>query len=126
MKSLLPSPIDRLRKKSRRGFRGYPVATIAWYGPDDRCASKVAVGILQHEGAEADMTRWFSDTGDVRHDTAIAEAIVALLRENDVNTVAMVERIIGCPHEEGIDYPENEPCPLCPFWAGRDRFTGEG
>ena len=27
-------PVKRLSKKVRRGFRGYPVATIAFYGPD--------------------------------------------------------------------------------------------
>ena len=27
----------------------------------------------------------------------------------------------GCQHEEGIDYPEGELCPDCPFWAGRER-----
>ena len=35
------------------------------------------------------------------------------------------DRIIGCPHEEGIDYPMGRACPRCPFWAGIDRFTHE-
>jgi hypothetical protein len=48
-----------------------------------------------------------------------------LLQEHGVLTVAMADRIIGCPHEEGIDYPEGAACPLCPFWKGRDRWTGE-
>jgi hypothetical protein len=39
-----------LTKWANRGFRGYPVA---FYGPDDRRASKVAVGILPKDGAEA-------------------------------------------------------------------------
>ena len=29
----------RLTKKAKRGFRGWPVATVAFYGPDDRRAS---------------------------------------------------------------------------------------
>ncbi|SEJ90916.1 hypothetical protein SAMN05192539_102313 [Paraburkholderia diazotrophica] len=33
---------DRLAKKARRGFCGYPVATVAFYGPDDRRATKVS------------------------------------------------------------------------------------
>lgn len=41
-----------LKKKARRGFRGYPAATIAFYGPDDTRASKVAVGIV--EAADGD------------------------------------------------------------------------
>lgn len=41
-----------LREKSRRGFRGYPVATVAYYGPDASRASKVAVGVILAEGDE--------------------------------------------------------------------------
>jgi hypothetical protein len=41
-----------LKKKARRGFRGYPVATVAFYGPDNTRATKVAVGIVPGEGAE--------------------------------------------------------------------------
>ena len=45
--------------------------------------------------------------------------------ENKVKSVAMIEDIIGCPHEKGIDYPNGESCPKCSFWKGRDRFTHE-
>ena len=34
----------------------------------------------------------------------------------------MPEGIIGCPHEEDIDY-QGPVCPKCPFWANRDRWT---
>ena len=36
-----------LQKQLRRGCRGYPLSTIAYYGPDDQRASKVAVGIIR-------------------------------------------------------------------------------
>jgi hypothetical protein len=39
-------PRKWLDKKSKLGFRGYPVGTIAFYGPDDRLASKVAVAVI--------------------------------------------------------------------------------
>lgn len=42
-----------------------------------------------------------------------------------VQRVAMAGRIIGCPHEEGIDYPEGLTCPQCPYWAKLNRWTGE-
>ena len=45
--------------------------------------------------------------------------------EHRVKQVIAVERIIGCPHEEGLDYPEGMKCPLCPFWSNRNRFTHE-
>jgi hypothetical protein len=56
-----------LEKRSHRKT-GYPIGTIAYYGVDDKFASKVVAG---------------------------------------------------------IDYPQNEKCPHCPFWANRDRWTGE-
>jgi len=115
-----------LRKRAKKGLRGYPVATIAFYGPDDSRASKVAVGIVVKEGAEATfLERWHSDIADVRSDPHINEKILTFIRSNEVKSVVLVDRIIGCPHEEGVDYPEGETCPQCPFWAARDRWLGQ-
>ncbi len=118
-----PNP---LRKKAKRGFRGYPIATVAFYGPDDRRASKVAVGIVADESGEVvGLERWFAEEADARSDLDIGEAIEAFIRSRNVRSVVMGDRIIGCPHEEGIDYPEGQACSECPYWAGRDRFSGE-
>jgi len=118
--------VTALRKKTKKGFRGYPVATIAYYGPDDRRATKVAVGIAESEtGGVARMERWSSETTDVRRDPQINQAILRFIEGHGARSVAMFNRIIGCPHEEGIDYAEGEKCPQCPFWATRDRWSGE-
>jgi hypothetical protein len=112
-----------LTKAANRGFRGFPLATVAFYGPDDRRASKVAVAIVPTDGAEpTDLKRWFSEQRDVRDEVEIAAAIHEFVNHHGVKTVIMTDRIIGCPHEEGIDYPAGEPCPACPFWAARDRW----
>jgi len=117
---------NELAKKARKGFRGYPVATISFYGPTDRFASKAAVGIVLHEGGEAELLeRWFSDEVDIRFNRSLIRQIGEFIRSHNVKSVVMPDRIIGCPHEEGIDYPEGESCPECPFWEGRDRWTGE-
>ena len=34
----------RLSKKAKKGFRGWPVATVALYGPDDSTATKLTHG----------------------------------------------------------------------------------
>lgn len=115
-----------LEKQSRRGFRGYPVATVAFYGPDDQHATKVAVGIVRTEGAEADpLERWSSVGTDVRSDVAIGRQISEFVAIHGAKSVVLVDRVIGCPHEEGSDYPEGAACPQCPFWANRDRWSGE-
>jgi hypothetical protein len=114
----------RLAKKAKRGFRGYPVATVALYGPDDVTATKIAVGIVPAEGAEAtELRRWLSDGSDIRGNVQVAAEVLAFIETEGALSVTMVDRIIGCPHEEGIDY-EGPTCPVCPFWAGRDRWTG--
>jgi hypothetical protein len=112
-----------LSKKSK-GFHGYPVGTIAFYGPDNARASKVAVGVLAGENSEpVAIQRWFSETGDVRYLREIGEEIADFLQGHGVRSVAMSDRIIGCPHEEGIDYALGETCPRCPYWADRDRWS---
>jgi hypothetical protein len=115
-----------LEKRAKQGFRGYPIATIAFYGPTADFASKVAVAVFRAEGVESDvLERFFSQGTDVRFDESIGERVSAVIESNGAQSVVMTDRIIGCPHEEGIDYPEGASCSQCPFWAGRDRFTQE-
>ncbi|MHB1548634.1 MAG: hypothetical protein ACYCX8_07850 [Acidimicrobiales bacterium] len=115
----------RLSKKSRKGFRGWPMATIAFYGPDLSRASKVVASIVHTEAGEAEeMRSWLSDDADVRHDEVIGREIVEFIDDHEVKSVAMAGGIIGCPHQQGIDY-DAEWCPVCDFWKGRDRFTGK-
>ena len=117
---------SELAKRAKKGFRGYPVATIAFYGPSADRASKVTVAIIEREGVEPEfLESWHNEDRDVRHDDEIGYEIVAFIRMHKALSVAMVDRIIGCPHQEGIDYPEGEVCPECPYWRGRDRWTGE-
>ena len=95
----------RLTKKAKRGFRGYPVGTVAYYGPDDRRASKLVVAIVEHEADEAtEMRKWYCEHGDVRDNLDIIEEAIAFLEQFGARSVVMPDSIIGCPHEEGIDY----------------------
>ncbi len=114
-----------LRKKAKKGIRGYPAATVAFYGPDNRRASKVAVGIVLGADEEpAYLERWYSDTEDLRTDGRTFEEIVEFIKRHGVTNVVMADAIIGCPHEEAIDYPEGQSCPKCPYWENRDRWSG--
>ena len=117
----------RLSKKAKKGFRGWPVGTVAFYGPDRSHASKVAVGIVRRQGGGAEEMRdWRSADSDVRTNPRILAEILDFLESHGVLSVIMTGGIIGCPHQEGIDYA-GEYCPAveCRFWLGRDRFTGE-
>ena len=126
MKMRIKREPSRLEKRARRGHRGYPLATVAFYGPDASRASKVAVGIVPAEGAQVtELQRWSSHSSDVRVDPTITDEILHFVQHHQARTVVMSPGIIGCPHEEGTDYPEGEVCPSCPYWATRDLWTGE-
>jgi hypothetical protein len=114
--------------RSRAGRRGqYPLATIAAYGPDNRLATKLVVSVLDGlDQPHPSATRtWTTREVDARHDPAIASDVADFLQAHDVKESVATDRIMGCPHEEGIDYPMGRTCPRCPFWVGIDRFTHE-
>jgi hypothetical protein len=120
------SPADWIGKRAKQGYQGYPIATISLYGPTAEFATKIVVAIFRDERQIAEpFERWFSEGVDVRENSEVGEKVVALLEKHGVKSVVMTDRIMGCPHEEGIDYPEGKSCPKCPYWAGRDRFTHE-
>ena len=126
MKKIRKRSASWLAKNARRGFRGYPIATVALYGPTADLATKIAVSVIPDERKPPDvLERWFSEDIDVRRDPVVGEQIQAFLRQHKARSVVVIDRVIGCPHEEGIDYPEGHSCPHCPYWAVRDRFTHE-
>ena len=115
---------SRLAKRSRRGFRGFPAATVAYYGPDEAQASKVGVTIFPSKGAEpTHQTSFTAGTGDLREDPFVGEHVMAFVEKHEAASVFVAEEILGCAHEEGVDYPEGATCPSCPFWAERDRWA---
>jgi hypothetical protein len=126
MTSSRRNPRYWLERRAQRKT-GYPLATLAYYGPDNMRASKAVIGIVLSEQAPdvALLQKWWSDTTDIRTDPELLQQILTFLDQQHVQRVVMVDRIIGCPHEEGSDYPEGETCPQCPYWANRDRWSGE-
>jgi hypothetical protein len=114
--------------RSRSGPPGrYPLATIAAYGPDATLATKLVVSVITRPGRRGPSAArtWTTQTVDVRHDPTIAADVAGFVQHHRAKDTVTYDRIIGCPHEEGIDYPMGRACPRCPFWAGIDRFTHE-
>jgi hypothetical protein len=104
----------------------FPMATIAAYGPENLRATKLVVAVFNKQGEEPiALRRWFTTETDARQDPVIAAEIGEFLKGFAVKSAIHTDRIIGCPHEEGIDYPQGGICPECPFWWNVDRFTHE-
>src|SRR5262249_58542072 len=97
--------LKRLRKKARKGLRGWPIATVALYGPNLSQATKVTVGIVPSENAEVEELRdWKVDHGEIRADPRIAREILEFIEEPRAFSVPMTDTIIASPHHERIDY----------------------
>jgi len=95
----------------------YPIATLIYYGPDDQTVTKIAVGIIESEDAEPIMERWIGP--DVMTNPEVQAQIAGFIEAHGVQNVAVTDGVLGCPHEEGIDFPKGHECPYCPFWRGK-------
>jgi hypothetical protein len=109
--------------KSKR----FPLATVIGYGPDHKTATKLVVSIFKKPGQQdpAAMEKWIVQGGDIRQDPAITVAVADFIKRHHAAETVTYDRLLGCPHEEGIDYPQGAVCPHCPFWANVDRHTLE-
>jgi hypothetical protein len=102
-------------KANRHGK--YPVGTVALYGPDDRTTTKIVAGVALREGGEPILMKWTGKSlvGDAKVD----DEMKRFFAKHGVKSVIVTEGNMGCPHEEGIDFPVGHDCPVCPFWAGK-------
>jgi hypothetical protein len=95
----------------------YPVGTVAFYGPDGQTTTKIAAGVILHDGAEPILKRWVAT--DVTTNPKVQQEVREFFEEHGVQQVAMTEGNIGCPHEEGEDFLPGGDCPFCPYWKGK-------
>ena len=107
--------------ESKHGDTGeqvkYPFGTVAFYGPDEKTTTKIAAAVIVSANAEPMMKRWVGT--DVTTSPKVQQELQEFLQQHGVQSVAMSEGNMGCPHEEGEDFPVGEDCPFCPFWRGK-------
>lgn len=95
----------------------YPIGTVALYGPDDKMTTKIVTGVILDDDAEAIIERWVGS--DIKDDPKVQQAIEEFFAKHGVKSVAAIDKNMGCPHEEGDDFPVGEDCPFCPYWKGK-------
>jgi len=104
-------------KRRKKPRPKYPIGTVALYGPDDKTTTKIAAGVIRHDGAEPIMKRWVAT--DVTTNLKVQLELKDFFLQHGVRSVAMSQGNMGCPHEEGEDFPHGGDCPFCPFWKGK-------
>lgn len=101
----------------------FPIGTVARYGPDDKTTTKIAAGVILYRGAEPIMKRWVAT--DVLENPRVKREMDSFFKQYGVRSVGASEGNMGCPHEEGEDFPEGEDCPFCPWWKGKQGSAAE-
>jgi hypothetical protein len=94
----------------------FPIGTIALYGPNDVTTTKIVASVIVREGAQPILRRFVGTR--IADNPKVRRQIAEFFEEHRVKSVAATESNLGCPHEEGEDFPVGEDCPFCPFWAG--------
>lgn len=95
----------------------FPIGTVVYYGPDDTTTTKIVAGVIKEEGVDPIIKRWVAT--DVTTSPKVQREIEKFFKKHGVRSVSMSEGNMGCPHEEGSDFPVGGDCPFCPWWQGK-------
>lgn len=107
-----------LERRAQKGFQGYPLGIIAFYGYNDQAATKAVIGIVRTAGGEPEnIKKWEHPNGDLRKDVPAIKELFRYIESHGVVSVALTPGIYYCPHEPGVDFPEGEACSACAFWS---------
>lgn len=82
----------RISKRVKRGFHGYPMISIQYFGPSEVLATKVEVGFIEQENAEPMLETFNSDT-DIRKDETVQTTIIKIIDRVNAKTVTLEEGV---------------------------------
>ena len=82
----------RIAKLVKKGFDGYPLISLEYYGETSDSATKVVISFIAEESAEPQKQAFSSDT-DARNDESIQSTLVKIIERSDVKTVVEVEGV---------------------------------
>ena len=95
----------------------YPIGTVALYGPDDKITTKIVAAVILEEDGDPILKRWVGTK--LQGDPKVARGMRTFFTKHRVKRVVVTEGNLGCPHEEGPDFPVGGDFPFCPFWKGK-------
>ncbi len=95
----------------------FPIGTVALYGPNDRITTKVVAGVIKRDGADPILERWMGT--NIKDSPKVKRQMKEFFDKHGVKSVVATDTNMGCPHEEGQDFPLGGDCPFCPYWKGK-------
>jgi hypothetical protein len=82
----------RISKRVKRGFHGYPIINIQYFGPSAELATRVDVGFIEQENAEP-MLETFNSETDIRQDETVQTTIIKIIDRVDAKTVTLDDAV---------------------------------
>ena len=80
----------RIAKQVKKGFKGYPLISIAYFGKDEQCATEVVMSFTLEEGAQVQEEQFVSKT-DAREDEVIQTTLIKVIDRANACSVVEVE-----------------------------------
>jgi hypothetical protein len=82
----------RIAKQVKKGFHGYPLVSLEYFGKTPDSASEVVISFTEEEGAEPEKQTFVSG-GDAREDETIQSTLLKIIERADAKTVTEVNGI---------------------------------
>jgi hypothetical protein len=82
----------RIAKQVKKGFHGYPLVSLEYFGKTPDSASEVVISFTEEEGAEP-QRQTFVSGGDAREDETIQSTLLKIIERADAKTVTEVNGI---------------------------------
>ena len=82
----------RIAKQAKKGFHGYPLVSLEYFGKTPDSASEVVISYTEEEGAEP-QKQTFASGGDAREDETIQSTLLKIIERADAKTVTEMDGI---------------------------------
>ncbi|MHA7923689.1 MAG: hypothetical protein ACX936_00720 [Marinobacter sp.] len=86
----------RIAKQVKKGFHGYPLVSLEYFGKTPDSASEVVISYTEEEGAESQKQTFVSGS-DAREDETIQSALLKIIERADAKTVTEVDGVSNLP-----------------------------
>lgn len=80
----------RIAKQVKKGFRGYPLVSLEYFGKTPEAATEVVISFTGEEGAEPQQQTFVSG-GNAREDETIQSTLLKIIERADAKTVTEIE-----------------------------------
>jgi hypothetical protein len=95
----------------------YPLGILVYFGPDNATITKIVAVVILSKGSSPISKNWSSSW--VTSDPKVAAEIGQFFVDNKVSDVVMTDGVLGCPHDEGVDFPVGGQCSQCKYWENQ-------